>query len=306
MIDLKSLINLQSAMFFSVAIGIVLGKKNIITKEGRSSLADLLINVILPCSIISSFLNKMGISVLKSSLQVLLLSIGLQLICYLLGKFIYWKADKKHLPILQYGTFASNAAFMGTPIAEGLYGASGLLFASIYLIPQRVYMWTLGLRCFTKTKEKGAVKKVLTHPCIIAVEIGLILMLLPFNLPEFITYPLKIVGNCTTALSMILVGAILSEVKLKGIVSKKILYYCFIRLIVLPLIVLALCMLLKVNTVVSGVMVVLSGMPMASTTAILAAKYDVDAIFASKCVALSTILSLFTIPLWSILLLKIF
>ena len=43
---------------------------------------------------------------------------------------------------------------------------------------------------------------------------------------------------------------------------------------------------------------VLAGMPMGGTTAILAEKYGADSAFASKCTALSTVLSLITTPLW--------
>lgn len=48
----------------------------------------------------------------------------------------------------------------------------------------------------------------------------------------------------------------------------------------------------------TGVAVVLAGMPMGGTTAILAEKYGADSAFASKCTALSTVLSLITTPLW--------
>ena len=50
-------------------------------------------------------------------------------------------------------------------------------------------------------------------------------------------------------------------------------------------------------TLVTGVCTILAGMPAGSTTAILAEKYDGDAKYASECVFLSTVLSLFIMPL---------
>ena len=47
---------------------------------------------------------------------------------------------------LQYGTICSNAGFLGNPIAEGIYGAEGLVLASVYLIPQRIMMWSSKVR----------------------------------------------------------------------------------------------------------------------------------------------------------------
>jgi predicted permease len=44
-------------------------------------------------------------------------------------------------------------------------------------------------------------------------------------------------------------------------------------------------------------------MPAGATTAILASKYDGDAIFATKCVVFSTVMSLASTFVWSIVLL---
>ena len=58
------------------------------------------------------------------------------------------------------------------------------------------------------------------------------------------------------------------------------------------------CRAAHVGELATGVAVVLAGMPMGGTTAILAEKYGADSAFASKCTALSTVLSLITTPLW--------
>ena len=61
------------------------------------------------------------------------------------------------------------------------------------------------------------------------------------------------------------------------------------------------CALLHIDPLLTGVSVLLVGMPVGSTAPILAAKYGGDYIFAGKCVILSTVLSLFTIPLWCLI-----
>ena len=42
--------------------------------------------------------------------------------------------------MLQYCTLVSNGGFLGNPVAEGVYGDMGLLYASLFLIPMRVVM----------------------------------------------------------------------------------------------------------------------------------------------------------------------
>ena len=120
---------------------------------------------------------------------------------------------------------------MGNPVVQEIYGDQGLLLASIFLIPQRIVMWSAGVKCFTNEKGKNAIKKVITHPCILAVFIGMFLMISQIQLPEFATKTIDVLSQCTTALSMIVIGGILSEISIKSVVSKLSLYYCFIRLI---------------------------------------------------------------------------
>ena len=65
-----------------------------------------------------------------------------------------------------------------------------------------------------------------------------------------------------------------------------------------PLVVLVGCRAAHVGQLATGVAVVLAGMPMGGTTTILAEKYGADSTFASKCTAISTVLSFITTPLW--------
>ena len=71
-----------------------------------------------------------------------------------------------------------------------------------------------------------------------------------------------------------------------------------VRQLVLPALVFLGCRLLHIDPILTGVSVLLVGMPVGSTAPILAAKYGGDYVFAGKCVILSTVLSLFTVPLW--------
>ena len=230
-------------------------------------------------------------------LVMLIVSICIQFFAIFTSKLYFPKTENSKLSVLRYGTIASNAGFMGNPIAQGLYGEQGLLYASIYLIPMRTVMWSFGVACFTGTKGKGVVRKVLTHPCIIAVFIGLFLMITQIQLPTGIEQTLRYAGNANTALSMIVIGNILADVRASEVLDKKAWWYCIVRLVIIPSLVLAGCMFAGIDEMVKQVSVVLSGMPAAATTAILAAKYDGDAHFAAKIVFLSTLLSMLSVPL---------
>ncbi len=72
------------------------------------------------------------------------------------------------------------------------------------------------------------------------------------------------------------------------------------RLMVMPLIVLFGCRFLRVDEQITWIAVLLIGMPVASTCAVLARKYDQDYILASKTILVTTILSVFTLPVLSL------
>ena len=81
-------------------------------------------------------------------------------------------------------------------------------------------------------------------------------------------------------------------VRPRPLLDKDAIIYCIIRLFLMPLVVLVGCRAAHVGQLATGVAVVLAGMPMGGTTTILAEKYGADSTFASKCTAISTVLSL--------------
>lgn len=299
---IDGLFDLQVMMFLLMAVGVVLRKMNIITKEGKGMLTDLVIDLILPCNIISAFYMPMDHSVFVSGVEILIISILIQIFCTFISGILYRKVPKEKRMVLQYATVCSNAGFLGNPVAEGLYGSVGLLYASVYLIPQRIVMWSAGVSYFTECpSKKEVVKKVLKHPCIVAVEIGIVLMVTQVQLPEFLSSAIENVGGCTTAITMMLIGTILTDVDMRHILTRTTVAYSFIRLAFIPAVVFAGCWLANIDSVVAGVSVTLAAMPAGTTTAILAMKYHGDEEFATQSVVLTTMLSMAAIPIWSLI-----
>ena len=101
---------------------------------------------------------------------------------------------------------------------------------------------------------------------------------------------------------MLVIGSILAGAEHIDLKDLMMWWYTLVRLVLIPLAVFAILSLLPIDPMVRGVMVLASGMPAGSTTAILAARYDGDAPFASCLVFVSTLLSLITLPVLCLLL----
>lgn len=303
MMDFSGLFEMQGMLFLVMILGLMLRRKGIVQESGKSLLTDLVINVTLPASILKSFQMEFNRQILSSCLVICVAAVLIQIGSYLLGMILYPGFPDNRKKVLQYATICSNAGILGNPIAEGIFGGLGLLYASIYVIPQRVFMWSVGLTYFTEAPDKKTlVKKVLSHPCIVSVLIGFVLMVWQIPLPGFFKLTVRTVANANTFLAMMLVGTILAEVPVRELPNKATIYYSFVRLVLVPFLVLAGCRLGQVDSLVTGVSVVLSGMPAASVTAVMASKYGKDEIFATKCVVLTTLLSMLTVPVWCIFL----
>ncbi len=195
------------------------------------------------------------------------------------------------------------SGFLGNPIAEAIYNEIGVLYTSIFLIPMRIIMWSVGTTYFVadekvdkKVDKKKVAKNVLTHPCLVAIYLSLICMVTQVKLPAVITATVKYLGNCNSALTMLIVGTILADVKITTIFNKDTAMFSVFRLIILPAA--ALVVGLGLDATSLGISVLMTGMPAGATAAIFAARYDSDALFATRCVVVTTLMSMLTLPVW--------
>jgi predicted permease len=305
MTSFDNIINTQLMLLILIGIGVVIAKTSLIDKQGAAALSELVINVLLPCNILSSFINSEGKDVFLSLALMLAISSGVMAASYLLGKYVFYR----YLPVEQqkvlcYSTLISNASFLGNPVVESIFGTSGLLYASVFILPLRICMWTLGLALFTG--KKMSVKKIALHPCFIATYLGMLIMILDWKPPVFLVRVVFSSGNCLTAVSMIVVGHILAQVSPRNIITKTVLYFAAIRLLLLPLALMGILFLLKVEPLIAGVAAALTGMPAPTTASIMAKKYGADSGLASKLTLVSVLLSMLTVPAMVLLISRIF
>ncbi len=299
---LIDLFSLQGTLFAMMLIGALLKKKGTIDDNGKRCLSDLCIHVIIPCNIFKSCLIDLQPGIFRTCGLLLVSAVLLQLLALTLNRFLYNRYPEQKKKVLQYCTIVPMSGFLGNPIAEGLYSSVGVLYTSIFLIPMRIIMWSVGTTYFIAGQtvdKKKVLKNVLTHPCLVAIYLGLICMATQVRLPGIVTDTVRYIGSCNSALTMFIVGTILADVRLPSIFNRDTLLFSGLRLILLPAAAFGLGTLLGLESVSLGVSVLMTGMPAGATAAIFAARYDSDAPFATKCVVMSTLLSMITLPIWS-------
>ena len=299
------MLNMQMMMFLLVAIGFLIRKKGIVGTEGRKNMIDLCLFVTLPFNVLNSFLREWDWDLLISCSVILLLSIGYNAVSVLFSILLYRRNSLEKQKPLKYGTIVSNGGFLGNPIIEGIYGSSGLLYASLFMLPVRIVMWSYGVTVFLRGEESaaenkkgGLLKKIITHPCIVAIYVGAIIMIGGIGLPTFLKNTVAGLSNCNMPLTMMLVGMLLAEIDPKGLIDKTMWFYTFVRLILMPLVIYGLTAFLPIDAQLRGITVIMAGMPAPITTALLSAKYGGDEEYATGMIFVTTLLSLITLPIW--------
>ena len=297
------MVNIQAALLLYLLAGVLCRRLKIITPGNQQNFIDLLLTILMPCMVFNSF-RSVTLEMLRNTLSVLAVSLAVCLLSWLLGKALYRRAPADRRDVLRYATLINNAGFAGLPLAQEMFGEEGLIYASVFLIPIRIFMWSAGVTMLSRQKAdwKAVCLKLLKNPCIIAVFLGLVRGLLQIAFPPFVETALARLGDCVSPLSMVLIGSIIAGVEPRGLLDKWVVGYTGLRLLVLPLCVLAAGRLLALPTAVTGTAVTLTAMPAATTTALLAARYGADVAFASRLVLVSTVLSLVTAPLLLVLL----
>lgn len=300
--DILALFSLQGTLFAMMIIGAYLKKRGIIDEGGKQCLTDLCVNVIIPCNIFKSCLIEFNAEILRSCGRLLLAAVLMQLFCLFLNKWVFNRYPSQRKKVLQYCTIVPMSGFLGNPIAEGIYNELGVLYTSIFLIPMRIIMWSVGTTYFVANEtinKKKLLKNILTHPCLFAIYIGVFFMVTQIQLPSVVTRTTQYIGSCNSAITMFIVGTILADVKISSIFNLHTLLFSIFRLGILPAIALGIGSALCLDPVSLGVSVLMTGMPAGATAAIFAARYHSDAPFATQCVVMTTLVSMLTLPIWT-------
>lgn len=165
----------------------------------------------------------------------------------------------------------------------------------------------------------GTLKKAIFHPVTIAAVIGLFFFFLPIDhfitgvgfapktaaayITGFVFESLTMLKNLVVPISMMVIGLRLADIDFRGIFKDKDMYiFLALRHFALPAAVFAVMRLVSltgigITTEVIQVVLIMACAPAASSATMFAERYDCDAAYVSKLVAISTILSIATMPL---------
>ncbi len=300
--NFQIVLNQVLILFLILIAGAVAGKAGIIADSASKKLSELLLFVTSPMMVLGSFFFEYSTEKLMNGLIVLGLAIIFFFFTIIISGFLYKGYDEKVKPILRFTAVFSNCGFIGLPMMKALFGQEGVFLGSFYIVAFNLFVWTFGLAMFQGGNGKKdtikSLKKALTTPAIICVYIGVIIFVFRVPVPDVVKKAVNYIGDMTLPLSMLIVGSLISTAKLKTIFNDIRAYYAsFVRLIVIPFAAYLILHFTGLPWMPVAVVITALAMPVAANTTIFADMYDKDAVFASKAVTLSTMISIITAPL---------
>lgn len=290
-----------------MAVGFFAAKAKIITGDGRAVLTKLVLYVTQPFLVINSFQMQYSAELLQNMVVVALFAALSMGAFYLLGMVVWPKKDDGKRRVLWQATVFSNCGFMGIPVLYSLFGDTGVIYVSVYVLVFTVFTWTIGIYIYAG--KSGTWKEIFLQPGLIAVVIGIVLFLLGWKLPDWaVTKFATGLGSLTTPLAMMIVGALMAEGDIRHAWQDLTVFMAAAaRLILLPGLALGVMWLLwraglpgipGLSSPAFVACVLLTAMPVAANVAIFASMYAVKPQYASHMVLVSTLLSVATVPLW--------
>lgn len=293
----NNIINQVIILSLIMIVGVYARKKDILSKEASKSFSNFLTNITLPCLLISSFNYSYSVDMIAKATIMFAYSMIIHITLIFVSRILTFKYPENSKKVLRFATIFSNCGFMGYPVLESLFGKIGVFYGAIFNIPFNIFMFSIGIMIYTGKKDLKTLKEVLINPGIIATFLGLLMFIFSIKLPYSLLTAMSTVGSMTTPLSMIIVGAMLSEIKFKDVFSGTLVYYAsFLRLIAVPFLTLGILKLLNADKLLMQVAVIIEAMPAAVLGSVLAEKYGADTVLASRSVFISTIISMVTIP----------
>ncbi len=295
------------ALFLIMGVGFLCAKKDIITDEVSKKLSSIVIFIANPALILSSGMTdeaKKGGELITMTILAVVIYAVLILLAIVIP--IVLRVDKKSRGAYQVMTVFSNIVFMGYPLISSVYGNSAILYATMFPIFFNILIYTYGITvmkmCGDDEGEKQNSARIdpkrILNVGVIACAVSLVIYLTGMPVPSFISKTVSMLGSITAPVSMMIIGVSLAAIDIKKLFSDvKLLLFCIIRLVAVPLAGMLLIRIFIDNTVILGVCMVMLATPVASMASMLAEQYDGDKETTVKGVALSTLLSVATMPL---------
>ena len=298
------------SMLILMLIGAWLAGKDWFRKSGGTGLlSKLIVNVLVPLYMLNNVLTKVGT---RQKLWEIVVCLPLPMITIFISLALgIWMAGRLGIHAPRRGVFINvmtftNCVLVGFPIIISLFGEEAAAVGMVYYMVNTICFWTIGVQLLREDGgqksslfSKAGLKKLLSPP-LLGFLLGVVLVILGLSLLAVLANPVSQLGSCATPMAMMFVGCILRDAdwsKLK--ISRDLLLVLLFRFIVCPALMLGVVYVMPLPALNKQVFFLLSSMPAMTQLSVMSKESGSDVEFASLLIAVTTVLSIFMIPVYA-------
>lgn len=327
-----SIVSSITSTIFIILLGFFCRKKGIFNDQVGKILSKVVLTVALPALAFNSFMQDINKESLSEGMNILVWGLLIYIILIFISKPMYLKFKDDKQTTLRVLTIFGSTTFFGIPIVGAIYGAEGVLYASIFNIGYRIFLYSYAYIKMSGLKmETKNIKEMFLNPIVIATFLGLFIWIFQGSLPQvsvaaadgtvsqfaffridqtavWLHKPLTYLAGLASPLAWLAIGATLGAVKFNTAVTDRTSWiYSINKIVLVPIInivllaILSLTGILSMSAICIGIVVIMMATPTATVAAAYAISFDKDAVLASNASLLSTITAVVMIPVWIII-----
>jgi malate permease and related proteins len=235
-----------------------------------------------------------GPSVVRLMLLAVLIMAAMGFVAYLTAKCL--ALDGKFLRAFMMVVMLSNSGNYGLPVVRFAFGGDALAYATIFFLTGSVMTYVAGAFFAGSHRRNiaGALEKIWRMPSLYGIGLALVVLSTGHPLPDAVMRPVALLSDAALPVMILVLGMQLERAiwpARPGIVILAV----GISLLVAPLVALGLAALLGVSGPARQAAVILSSMPVAVVTTILALEFELAPEFVTSAVFVSTVASPLTL-----------
>lgn len=324
----NSIVGAISSSVLIILFGFYLRRKGVFKDGTAKILTDVILSASLPALAFNAFMQDINKTSLIQGINLLIWGFAIYIILIFITKLIYIKYNGDKKVVLEILTTFGSTTFFGIPIISAVYGATGVMYASIFNIAYRVFLYSYAYIKMSGIKaDKNNIKQMFLNSIVLATFLGMFIWVFQDSLPQitigeksyaflridktafWLFKPMTYLAALSSPLAWLAIGAKLADISLvEAISSRDSWIYSFIKVLVVPFInlialyILTVTNILPISFVGLASVIIMMATPTATVAAAYAIKFDKESVLTSNCSLLSTIFSVICMPLWIVVL----
>lgn len=291
-------------IFLLGAIGYFLVKINALGESGLDALSRLTIEITLPFLIFCELIKGFTFTFYAKWWIFPLISIAITFLGLFVGSLFvgFIRGNDHKMQFLSLIAF-QNSGYLPLALVASLLpkdqAGPMFIYLFLFLLGFNLLIFSLGVYMLASKKGDKFEVKNLFSPPVLATLVTLLLILLNLNrIPDSIYKPMKMIGDCTLPLAMLVVGGNLAQIRLGRIDKKAIFFMSLAKLVILPGLGILFLLKFRMPHLIGLLILIELAVPPATTPSVIIRHYKKEDLLISQGIFFGHILGLISLPIF--------